>query len=338
MYASSSRRRYFDLPLVEEDHAGEGRRARARELPCRPPRVLVGAIGVEGRELRLRALDELERRLGDDPERPLVAHEEVLELIAGGRLAHLPAAAVADPDDLAGREHDLEADDEIPRVAVAPADQRPAARPYPPADERARVRGRVVRIDEPERLQLLRELQHVDSGLDGDGPVLDVDLEDPVHELHVDEDPVPKRHRPVGESGPAGARNDGDAVAIRQLDDFGDLLGGGGKDDRLRNEVLPSVCRERRRDPRAVEERRATGEDMIFAADRDELVDQGVGKARNGHLIPRIRPLRRRARRCRRPRCLAPCPARSAAFPTRGTPRPECSRLPAPLPLRLAGG
>ena len=223
-------------------------------------------------------------------------------------------------------------------MAVAAADQRPAARPDPPADERARVRGGVVRIDEAERLQLLGELQHVDPRLDRDRPVLDVDLEDLVHELHVDEDPVPKRHRSVREPCRASARHDGDALAVRELHDLRDLLRRRGQDDGLRDELLPSVGRERRRDPSAVEERRAAGEDVLLAADRDELVDQRVGKRRNGHLRPRIRPPRRRARRCRRPRCPAPCPARSAAAPTTGTPRRECSRRRAPPPSRPGGG
>ena len=142
MYASSSRRRYADLPLVEEHDAGQRRqRPSARARPSLARRRRRTRIGVEGRELGLRALDQLERRLGDDAERALVAHEQVLELVAGRRLADLPAAAVADADDLAGREHDLEADDEVARVAVAAADQRPAARPDAPADERARVRA-----------------------------------------------------------------------------------------------------------------------------------------------------------------------------------------------------
>ena len=163
--------------------------------------VQCGGIRIRGRELRLGPLHELERRLGDDPQRPLVAHEEVLELVAGRGLSDLPPAAVADPDDLAGREHDLERDHEVARVAETAADQRPAARADPPADERARVRGRIVGVDEAERPELLRELHHVDSGLHGDRAVLDVDLEDPVHQLHVDDDPVLQRHGAVGQTG-----------------------------------------------------------------------------------------------------------------------------------------
>ena len=166
-------------------------------------------------------------------------------------------------------------------MAVAAADERPAARADAPADERAGVRRRVVGIDEAVRLELLGELEHVDPRLHGDRSVLEVDLEDPVHELHVDHDPVPQRHGPVGQPGAARARDDGDALAVGELHDLGDLLRRGRQDDGLGDELLPAVGRERRRDPRAVEERRAAGEDVLLAADRDELVDQGVGRARS---------------------------------------------------------
>ena len=67
------------------------------------PRGLVVGVGEEGGELRLRPRHEFEGGLRDDPERSLVTHEEVLELVAGRRLARLLSAAVADADDLAGR-------------------------------------------------------------------------------------------------------------------------------------------------------------------------------------------------------------------------------------------
>ena len=127
------------LPLVEEDDARERREPRGRQRAGRLPRGGVGRVVEEGRELDLRPRDELERRLGHDPERALVAHEQVLELVAGRGLADLPTAAVADLDDLAGRQHDLEADDEVAGVAVSATDERPAAGADASADERARI-------------------------------------------------------------------------------------------------------------------------------------------------------------------------------------------------------
>ena len=231
----------------------------------------------------------------------------------------------------------LEADDEVARVAVAAADQRPAARADAPADERARVGGGVVRIDEPVWLQLLRELQHVDPGLHGHRAVLEVDLEDLVHQLDVDDDPVPKRHRAVGEPRAAGARDDRDALAVGELDDLGDLLGRGREHDGVGGELLPTVDRERRGDAGAVEARRAAGEDVLLAADLDELVDRMSVGERDRHLRPRIPPRRRPAPSGRPPRRPASRPARSAAAPTRRRRRRGC-RSRAPSPSRPGGG
>ena len=65
-----------------------------------------------------------------------MAHEQVLEVVAGGGLADLLAAAVADPDDLAGGQHDLEGHDQVAGVTESGAQQRePATRD--PAARRA---------------------------------------------------------------------------------------------------------------------------------------------------------------------------------------------------------
>ncbi len=163
-------------------------------------------------------------------------------------------------------------------MAVATADQRPAARADATADQRARIRGGVVRIDEPEGAELLGELQHVDARLNRDRTVLDVDLENPVHQLDVDDDPVPERDRAVRQSGSAGPGDDRDPLPVRELDHLGDLLGARRENDRVRDVVGPAVHRERRRDAGAVEARRPVGEDVLLPADLDELGDDGVGQ------------------------------------------------------------
>ena len=140
MYASSSRRRYSTF------HSSKRTTPASVETPerasCRcGASVHVVVEGEERRELRLGSLHQLERRLGDDAQCPLMAHEQVLELIAGGRLADLLATTVADADDLAGRQHDLERhrrDRGCARIGPPAATSRSGDAA---ADERARIRG-----------------------------------------------------------------------------------------------------------------------------------------------------------------------------------------------------
>ena len=138
-----------DLPLVEQHRAGERRDAGAGEGADAAVGVVVVVEGPERRQLGLGLREQLERRLGGDAERALVAHEEVLELVAAGRLADLVADPVADVHHLAGGQHVVEAEHQVAGVAVAGADQRPAAGADPAADQRAGVRRRVVGVDQP---------------------------------------------------------------------------------------------------------------------------------------------------------------------------------------------
>src|SRR5215208_4655291 len=95
--------------------------------------------GEEGRELTLGAGNELEGRLGRDPKRSLVAGEELLEIEPGRGLAQLAPSAVADLDDLSRRQHALHRNHEVLSVAVAGAQEGPAARADAPAHKRAGV-------------------------------------------------------------------------------------------------------------------------------------------------------------------------------------------------------
>ena len=299
-----------DLPFVEQDHARQRRHAGARQLTGRPPRVLVVLVVEEHRELGLGSPHQLERRFGDDSQRSLVADEQVLELIPARGLADLGAAAVADADNFTIGQDDLERDHEVARVTVPGADQRPAARADPPADQRARVRSRVVGIDVAVLAQLLVELEHVEPGLDRDRAVVVVELDDPVHQLDVDEDAVPQRDGPVGQARRARARHHGDPVAVGEPHHLRDLLRAGREDDRLRDVLLPAVRRERSGHTSAVERAPSgAGEDMICTADPRELVDDAIEQC-GRHLRPRIRRLRRRARRCRTPRSPGLLPVR----------------------------
>ena len=200
-----------------------------------------------------------------------------LRLSAVEDLRSLRPAAVADLGDLAGRQHDLHRDHVLARVAEARAQQRPAAGADAPADQRARVRGGVVGIEDAVALELLVELEHVDARPDRDGAVHEVDLVDLVHQLDVDEDAAAQRHGAVGEPGPAGARHDRDAQAVGELDDLRDLLGGGRQHRDVGHVVGPAVDRERRRDARAVDPRAEVGQDAVgVAGDRAQLVEDRV--------------------------------------------------------------
>ena len=147
-------------------------------------------------------------------------------------------------EDLAGRQHLVEAQHEVARVAVSGSDQRPAAGADPASDQRARVRSRIVGVDQPVPRQLLVELEHVDAGADRAGAVVQVDLVDLVHPLDVDDDPAAQRDRSVGEPGPAVTGHDRD----QQL---------GSRSGRPRR---PARCLgQRRRDPGTRSAQRCTG-------------------------------------------------------------------------------
>ena len=208
-----------------------------------------------------------------------MAGEELLERQAGRRLAQLAAAAVADLDDLARRQHHLHRDHQVARVAEARAQQRPATGPDPPADQRARVRGRVVGIEDAVPAQLLVELEHVDARPDGHRAVHEVDLVDLVHELAVDEDAaaVAQRHGAVGQARPAGARDDRDAAPVGELDRLGHLMRGARQHGHVGHVLGPAVHRERRRHARAVHARgQARQHAVVVVVDRAQLVDDRV--------------------------------------------------------------
>src|SRR5215212_11032655 len=106
-------------------------------------------------ELHLGPRHEFERRLGGDAERALVSSEELLQLQPSRGFPEFPSTTVADLDDLARRQYDLHRHHEVARVSVASVEERKAARPNPPADERARIRGGVVGIEDAVALELL---------------------------------------------------------------------------------------------------------------------------------------------------------------------------------------
>ena len=315
----------------------------AHQLAAGAPRLLERALHPERRELRLRALDQLERRLRDDAERALRAHEQLLQAVARRARPRLHAAALADADDLARRQHDLERDHQLAHVAEPRAEQRPAVGADAPAHQRARVRRRVVGIHDAVRAQQLVQLHHVDAGADRDGALGQVDLEHPVHALDVDQDAVVQRHGAVDQAGAAGARHDRDALAVGELDDLRHLLGGGRAARPPAARAPPSGAP---RNMAGVRARLMRAEIEVSTCcgptiSREALEDAVVERRDGGHVSRprsrrRARPAtagRRRARPApsgRTPRSRAARPAPTAGAPTTRRPTPAGRRRAAP--------
>ena len=212
----------LDLPLVEEHDAGDRRQPALGQDAGRLPRLHVVVEGEERGELDLRPRRELERRLGRDPERALVAGEELLEVERRARgLAQLAAAALADLDDLAGRQDDLHRDHVVARVAEAGAEQRPAAGADPAADQRARVRRRVVGIEDAVRACS----SSLSLSMLMPGPTVTVRSTRSISwiwfiSLQSIRMPPRSGTAPSLRPGAAGARDDRDLQAVGELDDL----------------------------------------------------------------------------------------------------------------------
>ena len=96
------------------------------------------------------------------------------------------ARGAAEPDDLAVREHDLEAEDVVRRDAVGEAVGPAGVLGDVAADRAGALAGGVGRVVEAVLGDRLAEVQVDDAGLDQRRPVLDVDLEDALHARHGD--------------------------------------------------------------------------------------------------------------------------------------------------------
>ena len=108
------------------------------------PRAVERREEGEHRRARRRRRPEPEGRLGDDPERPLAADEQVRQRVAGDVLDVLAAG----PDDRAVGHHDLERQDRVARLAVLHAAQAAGVRAEVAADRAHLVAGRVGRVEQ----------------------------------------------------------------------------------------------------------------------------------------------------------------------------------------------
>ena len=139
-------------------------------------------------------------------------------------------------DDLARREHDLEAEDVVGRHPVLEAVRPSRVLGHVAAECARSLRRRVGRIVIAARGDRLREPDVDHAGLDDGAVVGVVDLEDAVHARQLDGHRALARLAPYGdraraEPRPRPPRPEGDAVPREQADHARDLLGGPREDD-----------------------------------------------------------------------------------------------------------
>ena len=144
---------------------------------------MTGRRHERGRDLA-RPRKQAQHRRGDDAERSFRAHEQVLQRIAGIVLAQ-PSQAVPD---LAVRQHRFEPQHQVAHVAVAQHRDAAGIGRDVAADLARALRADAEREQavglEGGRLQIGED----HAGLDGDGVVRWIDLDDPVHALETDQD------------------------------------------------------------------------------------------------------------------------------------------------------
>ena len=228
-------------------------------------------------ELGLRLRDDLQGRLGDDAQCSLMPHEQLLEVIPRRGLPDLLTAAVADPDDLTGRQHDLERDRQVAGVSESGTQQRESAACDPPADQRTGIGRRRIGMEHTVFAQLFVELHHADSGSDRDATVGQIDLLDLVHALDVDDDPAAQRDRAVVEPGATRPRHHRDARTVGEFQDLRHLLCGAGQNHCGGDVFAPAMHGEGSRNPSSIGATRQVRQHRArLIHDRFEVRDDGV--------------------------------------------------------------
>ncbi len=179
-------------------------------------RNVARSVACSGR-LRHQPQDDLR----DDGERPLGPDQQVRQVVADDVLDDLPAGL----DDLAGRQHRLEAQHVLLGRPVLERARPAGALGDVAADDRLPQRRRVRRIEEPDLLDRVLEIAGDDVGFDDGDEVGFVDLEDAVHPLERDHDAAARRDRAAGVAGAAAARHHRDPVLRAEAHDRRDLRG-----------------------------------------------------------------------------------------------------------------
>jgi hypothetical protein len=189
-------------------------------------------MAISARETRLR--QQLQRDLGDRPQRPFGAGEEPAQVVAGDVLHRAAAGADRRPV----RQHDLEREDVVAGDAVLQAARAPGVLRDVPADRALLETRRIGRVEEPALLDLGLQPRVDHAGLDDRDAVDLVDLEDPVHPRDAEDDAARQRDGAAGEPAPHRARRDRDAARGRDAVDGTHLGGRRGQHDERRDALV----------------------------------------------------------------------------------------------------
>ena len=206
-----------DLPLHKFDRGGRG--LGADDEGHGVDRVPQAREGHEQADGALRQRQQLEDDLGDHAEGPLRADDQILHRIARAVLDDL----AAERDDLPVRQHDLQPAHIVAGDAVL--DGAHAARVG--ADVTADRGGFFARVGRVEKALLLDigvDLHEQHARLYGQSQIVLVELEEAVHEAHVEQDAALRGDRRADETGARAARGDGDVLTGGVAHDGGHLL------------------------------------------------------------------------------------------------------------------
>ena len=182
--------------------------ARARDVDHRRDRRLDARERRAQRRLERRPRNQPQDDLRDDRQRAFGADQQLRQVVADDVLDGLAAG----PDDLAGRQHRLEAEHVALGRAVLEG-ARPAGALRDVAAERAEPqRRRIGRIEQADLLDRVLQIAGDDVRLDDRQQVGFVDLEDAVHPLEREHDAAVRRDRAAGVAGAGAARHQRNAV------------------------------------------------------------------------------------------------------------------------------
>ncbi len=174
----------------------------------------------EQRGVVLRARVDLQHGFGDDRERAFRPDDQLGEVVAGRRLHELAAG----PDDVAVREHRLEAQHLVAGDAVFHGPHAAGVGGDVAAERRAVLTG-IHGIDEPQGRERGVELVEAHAGTHDGDVVFRVDLDDPIHALEGEHDPVGERRAGAREAGSRAPGRDRHPQLVADAHDGRDLVG-----------------------------------------------------------------------------------------------------------------
>ena len=168
-----------------------------------------------------RQRQQLERRLGDDPEQSLGADKKPREVEAGFVFVATPAEL----RDRAVRQHNLEPEYVVARDAVLEAARAAGVGGDVAADATVRSARRVGRIIQPLGLGGVLQLRRDDAGLNHGDKVARADFADALHLGQTQRDAAVHRHAAANVAEPGAARGHRDAMPVGKLENLRNRLG-----------------------------------------------------------------------------------------------------------------